>query len=65
MALTECPDCGNGISTDAYVCPKCGRPTGRKPPPVFNLKRTVILWAVLVVAFLLIWQFLGDGQRPH
>ena len=27
MPLTECPDCSNSISTEAYVCPKCGRPT--------------------------------------
>lgn len=60
MALTNCPDCGNEISTEAYVCVKCGRPTGRKPPPpqLFN-KRTLILWAVLVLAFLAIWLFLN------
>ncbi|HEX6767353.1 MAG TPA: hypothetical protein VF103_17765 [Polyangiaceae bacterium] len=61
MALTQCPDCGNSISTEAFVCPKCGRPTGKRPS-VFNVKRTLILWAVLIVAFLAIWQFLNNGH---
>jgi hypothetical protein len=26
MALTKCPDCGNGVSTAAANCPRCGRP---------------------------------------
>ena len=26
MAMTECPDCGRGISTFARTCPDCGRP---------------------------------------
>lgn len=26
MALTKCPDCGNGVSTSAANCPQCGRP---------------------------------------
>jgi predicted RNA-binding Zn-ribbon protein involved in translation (DUF1610 family) len=24
--LINCPDCGNGVSPQAPVCPKCGRP---------------------------------------
>lgn len=26
MSLSTCPDCGNQVSSLAYVCPKCGRP---------------------------------------
>lgn len=26
MALTECPDCGQQVSTNAIACPKCGCP---------------------------------------
>jgi predicted amidophosphoribosyltransferase len=28
MALTNCPDCGNSVSSEALACPKCGRPAG-------------------------------------
>ena len=59
MPLTECPDCATQISTEAYVCPKCGRPTGKQPPSLIKWRKIVILWAVLVVAFLLIWQLLS------
>jgi predicted amidophosphoribosyltransferase len=59
MPLMECPDCSNSISTEAYVCPKCGRPTGKRP--TLKWKKVVILWAVLVVAFLVIWQVLNNG----
>jgi hypothetical protein len=62
VALTTCPDCGNQISTEAYVCVKCGRPTGKKPPsPQIVTKKIFILWAILIVAFLAIWQFLNPG----
>jgi TM2 domain-containing membrane protein YozV len=26
MALVKCPDCGRDVSTEAPVCPGCGRP---------------------------------------
>ena len=29
MALTECPDCGGKISTEAAACPHCGKPVER------------------------------------
>ena len=57
MPLTNCPDCGNDISTEAYVCPKCGRPTGRRPK--YPLKRFAILWTLLIVVFFALWQFLS------
>ena len=65
MALTPCPDCETPISTEAYACPKCGRPTGKRPPYGANLKRLLILWCVLIVAFLAIWQILGDSAPRH
>ncbi len=27
MAMTNCAECGNQISTEAMACPMCGRPT--------------------------------------
>jgi len=59
MPLVNCPDCASEISTEAYVCPKCGRPTGKQPAAVIKWRRIVILWATLVVAFLVIWQVLN------
>lgn len=32
MALTQCPDCGGKLSTEAAACPHCGRPTGQPEP---------------------------------
>jgi predicted amidophosphoribosyltransferase len=57
MSLVRCPDCGNEISTEAYVCPKCGRPTGKRPK--YPIKRFATLWLVLIVAFWAIWTFLS------
>lgn len=34
MALIECPDCGNKVSSEAPACPKCGRPIKETPPPI-------------------------------
>ena len=41
MALVSCPDCGHEVSTEAPVCPTCGRPwpgrqmgTPAAPPPL-------------------------------
>jgi hypothetical protein len=59
MPLTECPDCSNPISTEAYACPKCGRPTGKQP--TLKWKKLAILWVVLVVAFFVIWQVMNSG----
>ena len=63
MALIECPDCSNQISTEAYVCPKCGRPTGKRP--MIKWKKVAILWAVLVVVFIAVWHFMGGGAAPR
>jgi predicted amidophosphoribosyltransferase len=60
MPLTECPDCANPVSTEAFVCPKCGRPTGKhQKVAAKTFKKTLILWAVLVLAFLGIWLLLN------
>lgn len=29
MALIECPDCQTSVSSEAYQCPRCGRPMAR------------------------------------
>ena len=37
MPLKPCRDCGTLISPSAEQCPKCGRPTGRRPDPLIFL----------------------------
>ena len=60
MALLSCPDCSSQISDLAWACPKCGRPM-RSPMRYFG-KRALILWAVLIVAFLVIWQLMNASH---
>ena len=64
MALVPCADCGNQISSSALACPKCGKPmmgflSGR------FVKRALILWGVLIFAFLVIWQVLNTQGRAE
>jgi predicted nucleic acid-binding Zn ribbon protein len=59
MPLTDCPDCGNPISTEAYCCPKCGRPTEKQQSHQIRWRKFIILWLVLIFAFLVIWQFMS------
>ena len=60
MALTPCPDCGGEMSTEAYVCPKCGRPNKALQKRLG--RRVAIVWVVLIAAFLGIWHFLNTGR---
>jgi len=63
MALIPCPDCQKDLSSEAFVCPHCGRPTGKQArvqKKVFI--RMIVLWVVLIIAFSAIWQFLGGGK---
>ncbi len=70
MALVACPDCGHDVSTEAPVCPNCGRPwPGRQVvapvlpraprPPTYN--GFAITSFVLGLAGLLCLQPLGIG----
>jgi hypothetical protein len=58
MALVPCPDCESEISATAWACPKCGRPM--RSPTRYIGKRAVILWAVLVVMFIVIFEFMNS-----
>jgi uncharacterized membrane protein YvbJ len=57
--MKECPYCYTQVSTTEVTCPNCGRPidqwrTGfyaRKPLPA---RSRALVWAVAVLAFLLI-----------
>ena len=39
MALTKCPDCGNGVSSAAANCPQCGRPISKMSGNVDQTQR--------------------------
>jgi hypothetical protein len=51
MPMTKCPTCGNGVSTDAVLCPKCGHQF--KAAGAFNLKDPVHLGGCIVIVVLL------------
>lgn len=48
MPLTACPDCEAEISTEAYVCPKCGRPTAKQGRVAKKANRTLLIWVVVL-----------------
>ena len=48
------------MSTEAHVCPKCGRPN--KALHKRYLKRVLILWGVLIATFFAVWQLLNSGH---
>ena len=61
MALVTCPDCQNQVSSEAWICPKCGRPIKRVW--LLSGKRPLILWAILIVMFIVIWFMLPNEHR--
>jgi hypothetical protein len=65
VALTQCPDCGGKLSTDAEKCPHCGRPSRARQPatpaakPIGCGTVAVLLVVVVVVAIMI------EGRRPE
>ena len=73
MALIDCPECGNAVSTDARACPKCGgkvptaRPAavvgyGEGRPRSVSLLLTI---GVLLVPCVFAWFLLGKGYSQR
>lgn len=58
MPLIQCPDCAKDLSTEAYVCPHCGRPTGRHASTQKKIYRALLLWVAVIVCLLVVWQLL-------
>lgn len=58
MALISCRECGNQVSTEAPVCPKCGAPVARQPVgrPMPERKPTnpwmIIGWIIVLLLLL-------------
>jgi hypothetical protein len=63
VPLTKCPDCGREVSQEAWSCPGCGKPFrspwGLKPK---TLKWGFVVWFVLILAFLSVWQLLNQPK---
>lgn len=39
--LTPCAECGNGVSTLASTCPKCGAPVNQKPTTIERTSKSI------------------------
>jgi zinc ribbon protein/putative nucleic acid binding protein len=52
VALTKCPDCGSDVSTEAPVCPKCGRPIA---PVKKGSKKISTGWGLVIIVVATIW----------
>ncbi len=54
MALVPCPDCNNQVSSEAWACPKCGRPIrGPQYGRRFTIALIVMIFAVVAVSALM------------
>ena len=70
MALIQCVECGNDVSTDAVVCPNCGTPvkpqqTTQKGEGLFLRSISTgygIILFIIVVLIALIIVFMVSGQ---
>lgn len=60
MPLVSCPDCGNQISSEAWACPKCGRPTAKGNE---SRRRATIVFAVMIVASVAVTVIAGLRHR--
>jgi hypothetical protein len=66
MALVACPECGKEVSQEAFACPGCGKPL-RNPLRVVGkgfLKYAVVTWALLIVAFFVVFKLLAQPKTP-
>jgi hypothetical protein len=77
VALTQCPDCGGKLSTEAASCPHCGRPTAsvltetetapqQQPPSKQRRKsREPLIWLMVsgVAFFTCFYATLRDGNK--
>ena len=59
MPLIECPDCHKDLSTDAYVCPNCGRPTARQADFQKKAFKWILIWVAVMVTLLTVWSLLA------
>lgn len=62
MALKKCKECGNEISSDAKVCPHCGK----KQPPTKRAKLgcLILLMVILIPLLVVIFQSQKAPKKP-
>ena len=73
MALIQCGECGNQVSTSAAACPKCGAPVASTAigTPLATIQQTSkrlklqIIFASLAFWGGLIWAFVMVGKNPE
>jgi hypothetical protein len=71
MALQPCSDCGREISTEAAICPTCGKPapTGARQEVVRDRISILLLipfcLAILAAISLLIWWSQKQERLDH
>lgn len=63
MALRECPECGNAISTAATACPKCGCPLRGGKKKQSYLGPLLLAFAILIIFAMLYGQEDPDKNR--
>ncbi|MBO5710148.1 MAG: zinc ribbon domain-containing protein [Rikenellaceae bacterium] len=66
MALIQCPNCGNGISDKAPVCPKCGY-SSNSQQIVMNPGLEWYMWLIFLCAgwiVSLVYYFVQKDKYP-
>jgi hypothetical protein len=77
MALIDCPECGNRVSSNAPACPHCGNPIAHgsiadasfhgKGEGIFmkslNCGCMIALFVLAVVVFFIVMVVNGSGSR--
>jgi len=67
MALIECSECGQQVSSKAASCPGCGAPISEKSSNHVSVTRTGAKWEMIGVALILVGLITGmaTGESNH
>jgi hypothetical protein len=57
LALVDCPECSNPISSEAHACPRCGYPTDRQRKAASDIRRTLFIFVAIIFALTLVFNF--------
>lgn len=65
MALKECWECENPISTSAMSCPHCGAVIKTPPNPIWQFIGSIVSMFVwwIVLAFFLVVYLVGSSSK--
>jgi len=59
MALRPCKECGNEISTDAKICPHCGKRTGMS-----KSSGCLLIFALIILVLIILAKIADVGNEP-